>query len=98
LISGVGLSLNSSACSAGIFLCIVLYAISKLLIYWFLGMPFTLFICNILPSSSRKGALGTSPSVSQSPQVSGLLSLYTFRVRLRRRDHSRHNRPHFFHP
>lgn len=36
LISGVGLSLNAYACSAGIFLCICLYAISKLLIYSFL--------------------------------------------------------------
>jgi hypothetical protein len=37
LISGIGLSLNEHACSAGIFLCIFLYAFSKLLIYWFLG-------------------------------------------------------------
>jgi hypothetical protein len=43
LISGIGLSLNSVACSAGIFLCIVLYAISKLLIYWFLGMLCIMF-------------------------------------------------------
>jgi hypothetical protein len=40
LISGVGLSLNEHACSAGIFLCIFLYALSKLLIYWFLGEVF----------------------------------------------------------
>jgi hypothetical protein len=37
LVSGVGLSLNQEACTAGIFACIVLYAASKLLIYWFLG-------------------------------------------------------------
>ncbi|KAG8811059.1 hypothetical protein FRC19_004121 [Serendipita sp. 401] len=36
LISGNGLSLNSAACSAGIYLCILLYATTKLLIYWFL--------------------------------------------------------------
>ncbi|KAG8842925.1 hypothetical protein FRC20_004143, partial [Serendipita sp. 405] len=36
LISGVGLAFNSHSCSAGIFLCIVLYVTTKLLIYWFL--------------------------------------------------------------
>ncbi|KIM27611.1 hypothetical protein M408DRAFT_16646 [Serendipita vermifera MAFF 305830] len=36
LISGVGLSLNPRSCEAGIFLCIILYAASKILIYWFL--------------------------------------------------------------
>lgn len=37
LVAGVGLSLNEQACTAAIFTCIILYAASKLLIYWFLG-------------------------------------------------------------
>lgn len=37
LVQGIGLSLSLQACTAGIFLCICLYAVSKLLIYLFLG-------------------------------------------------------------
>lgn len=35
--SGIGLSLNSTVCGGAIFLCIVFYGLSKVLIYMFLG-------------------------------------------------------------
>lgn len=41
--SGIGLSLNSTICGGAIFLCIVFYGLSKVLIYMFLGdLPFKL--------------------------------------------------------
>jgi hypothetical protein len=43
VVFGAGLELHASVCSLGIYLCIVSYASSKMLIYCFLGLPF--FIC-----------------------------------------------------
>ncbi len=37
MISGIGLSLNPETCQGAIFLCIVFYASSKVLVYTFLG-------------------------------------------------------------
>jgi hypothetical protein len=37
MISGIGLSFNDATCRGAIFLCIVFYASSKVLIYGFLG-------------------------------------------------------------
>ena len=37
MISGIGLSLSPSSCRGAIFLCIVFYATSKVLVYTFLG-------------------------------------------------------------
>lgn len=37
LLHGVGIELNKSTCSLGIFSCILLYTSSKVLIYFFLG-------------------------------------------------------------
>lgn len=54
LISGIGMSLNARSCEAGIFLCIVLYAISKILIYWFLVEK--VHLVHPHPSHSRRSS------------------------------------------
>jgi hypothetical protein len=57
LIFGVGLETHEAGCSAGIYLCIVFYASSKLLIYAFLSTLCVLeHAARFDPLSSRKGA------------------------------------------
>lgn len=48
--SGIGLSLNSTICGGAIFLCIVFYGLSKVLIYMFLGEPPLPLTCHLLDS------------------------------------------------
>jgi hypothetical protein len=83
LIHGVGMSNSHNACSSGLFLCIWLYAVSKMFIYTFLTekacRPQWNTLCRLLkmfpsgtPGSSCMGCCGPAPvAFAGVPRLSG---------------------------